>query len=233
MAVWVERASLIGHSSLCTKLSDHKLDSGLFSHLKEFLCTFAFVTTIRVSSLLPKSWSRLTAKSPAGGRYRWQSFRFAAPVRSKGVPDRYRGRWSVHPLHENPPLVEYLREGIRAGRFEAMLHGYYHDEPDGREEFEIDHDLERRVREGRHYLEELLATTVRVFVAPRNTIGRAGLQQLPELASPRRRRRIPLRMVFGFGKSLGLMVAPTTMEEVRGCGCPMGSRSWGPSRDLR
>jgi hypothetical protein len=103
---------------------------------------------------------------------------FCRAGRSKGVPDSYRGRWSVHPLHENQALVNYLREGIKAGRFEAMLHGYYHDEPDGREEFEIDHDLEHRVREGRRYLEELLATTIRVFVAPRNTIGRSGLQAI-------------------------------------------------------
>jgi len=97
---------------------------------------------------------------------------------SKGVPEEFRGRWSVHPLHENAALVSYLREGIQAGRFEAMLHGYYHDETDGREEFAVDHDLERRVREGRRYLEELLATTIRVFVAPRNTIGRVGLQAI-------------------------------------------------------
>src|SRR5262249_60832091 len=28
---------------------------------------------------------------------------------SKAVPDKFRGRWSVHPLHENQPLVDYLR----------------------------------------------------------------------------------------------------------------------------
>ena len=55
---------------------------------------------------------------------------------SKGVPEKYRGRWSVHPLHENRSLVEYLRGGIAAGRYEVMLHGYYHDEPDGHWEFQ-------------------------------------------------------------------------------------------------
>ena len=54
---------------------------------------------------------------------------------SKAVPDKFRGRWSVHPLHENQPLVDYLRMGISTGRFEIMLHGYYHDELHGRPEF--------------------------------------------------------------------------------------------------
>jgi hypothetical protein len=94
---------------------------------------------------------------------------------SKGIPEKYRGRWSVHPLHENRALVEYLRSGVAGGRYEVMLHGYYHDEPDGHWEFQRGDDLVRRVADGRRYLEDLLATDIRVFVPPRNGIGRAGL----------------------------------------------------------
>ena len=97
---------------------------------------------------------------------------------SKGIPERFRGRWSVHPLHENRPLVEYLREGIAAGRFEAMLHGYYHDEASGRGEFVVGDDLARCVTDGRKYLEDLLGTTIRVFVPPHNAIGRRGLRAI-------------------------------------------------------
>jgi hypothetical protein len=97
---------------------------------------------------------------------------------SKGVPEQYRGRWTVHPLHENRSLVEYLRDGIAAGRYEAMLHGYYHDEPDGHREFEYGDDLERRVLDGRKYLEDLLGTRIRMFVPPRNAIGRDGLRAI-------------------------------------------------------
>jgi len=96
----------------------------------------------------------------------------------KGVPERFRGRWSVHPLHENQPLVCYLREGISAGRFEAMLHGYYHDEQHGRAEFAGGNDLVRRVANGRKYLEDLLGTPIRVFVPPRNAIGNQGLRAI-------------------------------------------------------
>jgi hypothetical protein len=97
---------------------------------------------------------------------------------SKGVPEKFRGRWSVHPIHDNPGLVDYLRAGVAAGRFEVMLHGYHHDEPDRPFEFADAPDLARRVSDGRKYLEDLLATSVRVFVPPRNTIGRRGLRAI-------------------------------------------------------
>jgi hypothetical protein len=97
---------------------------------------------------------------------------------SKGVPEAHRKRWSVHPLHENRPLVEYLRREIREGRFEAMLHGYHHDEPSGGAEFTVAKDLRRKVAEGRRYLEEVLGTAVRMFVPPHNAIGRLGLRAI-------------------------------------------------------
>ena len=97
---------------------------------------------------------------------------------SKAVPERLRGRWSVHPLHENGSLVEYLREGISKGRFEVMLHGYYHDEPRIRLEFRQGDNLFRRVSDGRKYLQDVLNTSVRVFVPPRNSIGRQGLHAI-------------------------------------------------------
>src|SRR5262249_19048456 len=53
-----------------------------------------------------------------------------------------------------------------------------HDEPHGRPEFARGDDLRRRVTEGRRYLEELLGTKIRVFVAPHNTIGRQGLRAI-------------------------------------------------------
>jgi predicted deacetylase len=95
---------------------------------------------------------------------------------SKGVPEKYRGQWSVHPLHSNRELVEYLRVRVAQGRYEIMLHGYHHDEPHGGGEFSIGNDLRRKVAEGRQYLEDLLCTVIRVFVPPRNAIAREGLK---------------------------------------------------------
>jgi len=97
---------------------------------------------------------------------------------SKSVPERFRACWSVHPLHENPALVDYLRRGISDGRFEIMLHGYHHDEGNDRPEFLNGKDLARKVISGREYLEDLLGTPVRVFVPPHNAIGREGLRAI-------------------------------------------------------
>lgn len=95
---------------------------------------------------------------------------------NKAVPERLRGTWSVHPLHENTRLVRYLRTRAAAGSFEIMLHGYYHDEVRGGPEFTRRGDLEHRVADGRRYLEDLLGTQVRVFVPPHNTISAEGLR---------------------------------------------------------
>src|SRR5437763_8106846 len=64
---------------------------------------------------------------------------------SKAVPEKLRGRWTIHPLHENSELVTYLRARIDEGRFEIMLHGYHHDEPSGHFEFAPGVHLAERV----------------------------------------------------------------------------------------
>jgi hypothetical protein len=97
---------------------------------------------------------------------------------SKAVPEKFRGRWSVHPLHENGALVQYLRAAVSQGRFEIMLHGYHHDEPSGRAEFSDGDELIRKAADGRKYLEDLIGTPVRVFVPPHNSISRAGLRAI-------------------------------------------------------
>jgi len=97
---------------------------------------------------------------------------------NRAVPEKWRGRWSVHPLHENASLVSWLRASIAAGRFEPMLHGYHHDETAFREEFVKGTDLARKVSDGRKYLEDLLSAPVRVFIPPHNAIGRKGLKAI-------------------------------------------------------
>ena len=97
---------------------------------------------------------------------------------SKAVPEKFRGRWTVHPLHENRELVNYLRSGVVKGRFEIMLHGYHHDEPSGKFEFAAGKHLAERVSQGRKYLEDMLGGRIRVFVPPRNAIGREGLRAI-------------------------------------------------------
>ena len=94
---------------------------------------------------------------------------------SQGIPEKFRGRWSVHPFHTNTELVEWLRSGIAGGRYEPMLHGYHHDVPDGSREFATGINLAQKVADGRKYLEDVLGAPVRVFVPPHNAIRREGL----------------------------------------------------------
>jgi len=104
---------------------------------------------------------------------------FCSAGTSAFVPEKYRKRWSVHPLHENAALVAYLREGVAQGRYEVMQHGYHHDEPDGRLEFTESRgklSLADRVTDGRKYLEDLLGAPVRVFVPPGNGMSGEGLR---------------------------------------------------------
>lgn len=103
---------------------------------------------------------------------------FCRAGKSRGLPKESRDRWTVHPLEDNPALVSYLRKAISAGKYEAMLHGYHHDEAENRREFLEGVELERKVRDGKAYLENLLDTTIRVFVPPHNAIGKEGLKAI-------------------------------------------------------
>jgi len=96
------------------------------------------------------------------------------------VPERFQKRWAVHSLHENKFLVNYLRHEVAHGRYEIMLHGFHHDEPDGYEfgKRRDDPELLERVSRGRKYLEDLLGTQIRVFVPPSNGLSRYGLDAI-------------------------------------------------------
>lgn len=91
-----------------------------------------------------------------------------------------------YPLEDNPAIVEHIREGCRAGRYDVLLHGYSHEYQrtgDGwlpemlwKEETR----LRREIGEGKAYLEKLLGTTITVFAAPSNKIDRRGIAALEE-----------------------------------------------------
>lgn len=99
---------------------------------------------------------------------------FRIPGRTTGVPDALVGSTEVLPLEQNAELVAFLREQIGRGRIDIALHGYHHDRPDGRAEFEGGRDLVRRAREGRAYVEQILGHPVTTFVPPNNTLSAAG-----------------------------------------------------------
>ena len=124
---------------------------------------------------------------------------FCRAGNSRGVPEKFRNRWTVHPLHENEALVAYLRNEIAAGRFEAMLHGYYHDERDGAPEFAGTKDLEKRVWMDPSTSKTCYRREFSVFVPPHNCIRRHGLRAIERrrLASGRSRwRALGLAVAF-------------------------------------
>jgi hypothetical protein len=123
---------------------------------------------------LENAYGRITDHGPVS----LAAVPFCRAGNSGAVPEPYRGRGSVHKLGENKDLVHYLRQGAESGRFEVMIHGYYHDVPDRHAEFASGRGLAEQLHKGRAYLEDLLGVPVRVFVPPHNAIGRAGLQAI-------------------------------------------------------
>lgn len=103
---------------------------------------------------------------------------FHACTKSGAVPKEYWSGDEVFPLERNSELVDFLREGVARKRLHITLHGYHHrDEPDGYE-FAVSRDLERKVIEGRRYLESLLGQPIKVFVPPHNSLGRDGYRSV-------------------------------------------------------
>jgi hypothetical protein len=100
---------------------------------------------------------------------------FAIGYRRAGIPEAHWNDGRAFALEKNGELAGRLRELIGQRRATVALHGYTHqDFPDGFE-FEAAPDPERRVREGRSYLQSLLGTTMSIFVPPHNALSRAGL----------------------------------------------------------
>jgi len=100
---------------------------------------------------------------------------FAVGYPRAGIPESEWHSGRRFPLDANSELVAWLRQRIAERRITVALHGYSHEDyPDGFE-FQAAPDLDRRVAEGRAYLERVLATPIRVFVPPHNALSKRGL----------------------------------------------------------
>lgn len=88
------------------------------------------------------------------------------------------------PLADNKRLVNYLREKIQDGHAEIMLHGHTHEYKKiggrwkGEYAWKTKAQLETETARGLQYLQELLKTTIKVFVPPSNQIGTGGTQAI-------------------------------------------------------
>ncbi len=100
------------------------------------------------------------------------------PTRSPATPEDYwydRDPDERFALGDNEALVAYLREGIEAGRYSVLQHGYDHVRTPAGPEFARHGDRHDRLVEGRAYLESLFDVDVDVFVPPDGKLSRAGL----------------------------------------------------------
>lgn len=100
---------------------------------------------------------------------------FAMGYERKGIPQEHWHSGEAFALERNPAIVDLLRDAIEKRRATIALHGYTHqDYPDGYE-FQAAPDPERRVREGRAYLQATLQTTISIFVPPHNALSKRGM----------------------------------------------------------
>jgi Uncharacterized protein conserved in bacteria (DUF2334) len=86
------------------------------------------------------------------------------------------------PFGENGELVIYLKERLQNQEIEIMMHGFTHQYQRAKWRWlseyvwKSEHQLHIETRTGKHYLEDLLNTRVRVLVPPNNKIGKAGVR---------------------------------------------------------
>ncbi len=103
-----------------------------------------------------------------------------ASTRSKGIPPEHWEGVRSFPLGDNLALVEYLRDGVHAGRVSIMLHGWSHQNYPTGYEFEVGPRLDERLARGRGYLEALFGGPIRTFVPPHNALSRRGLRAVDQ-----------------------------------------------------
>lgn len=99
----------------------------------------------------------------------------AAGFADKAIPQKYWDAGRTFPLEENPALVARLREHVAAGRVTVAQHGFTHEDFPGGHEFQAAPDIERRLGDGRAYLERVLGSRVTLFVPPHNALSKRGL----------------------------------------------------------
>lgn len=128
--------------------------------------TSYFTTPERLASVYHDVWDRVPVSLAVVPK--------AAGFADKAIPEKYWQAERAFPLEENAPLVSFLRERIAAGQVTITQHGYTHEDFPGGYEFQAAPDIERRLAEGRAYLESVLDTRIQLFVPPHNALSKRG-----------------------------------------------------------
>jgi hypothetical protein len=99
---------------------------------------------------------------------------FHGGTESGAIPKEYWSGNDMFPVGDNVYLVRFLREKIAEGKVYIMMHGYSHKDEQGGPEFVAGYNLDRKVAEGKRYLEQVFGVPIRVFVPPHNALSRQG-----------------------------------------------------------
>jgi len=100
---------------------------------------------------------------------------FTVGYERPGIPREHWRSGRSFPLEQNGTLTAAMKEWLASGRATVALHGYTHEDFPGGYEFQAAVDPDRRVCEGRAYLQQTLGTRVSVFVPPHNALSKRGL----------------------------------------------------------
>jgi predicted deacetylase len=100
---------------------------------------------------------------------------FAIGYKRDGIPPEHWSSGIAFPLASNSDLVAFLKGHVAAGHATIALHGFTHEDFPGGFEFQAAPDPERRLREGRDYLAEILGVTTSIFVPPHNAMSKRSI----------------------------------------------------------
>lgn len=115
-------------------------------------------------------------------------------------------------IDANDQLVSHIKEGIRDGKYEVLLHGYSHEYCKKHNKWISEmkwkpkEQLIRELTKGKQYLEGLFEQNINVFVAPNNSIGIKGIDVIEELNMEysgiiqKNDRRITVKYIINFFK---------------------------------
>jgi len=100
---------------------------------------------------------------------------FAIGYPNPGIPRQHWHSGVSFGLDQNVELTSTLRAWIGARRVSVALHGYTHQDFAEGFEFEAAPDPERRVADGRSFLQRALGAPIDIFVPPHNALSKRGL----------------------------------------------------------
>jgi hypothetical protein len=161
---------------------------------------------------------------------------FAVETFHHGDPVRFYQSNVPQPLGANSEISAYLREGLGAGRWSVMCHGYTHAYiRDHRQRliqecvWKDDARLAREAALGKEHLESVLGCRVRAFVPPGNTIRLSAMRAIAQ-TFPRLLTTVPARRWPEFARfpmAAGLLARRIAFEFLHGAPCPRAERFQG------